>query len=237
MICKRFQFAFFCAALNLILLATASAAPTSQPATTQPGGADSPRALLETLHKSVVAMDVEAAVRCMPPDYRELMRPLLRVQVVWAGKGRAVFKLAEQRLGKEQAKVLRDRLAVDEVALSPLPQAIVDGKVDWDMIQIVIHGIEATVEVAGQLEGDLEMQQLGGRWYWMPAGLDLSKLARDADAIKGWECWAGPQIKVFDDFEAKLKAGKVTKENAMEELDKSLSAVFGHPTTSAGDDH
>jgi hypothetical protein len=210
--------AVLAAVFGLLLIGSASAATTSQPAS-QPG-ADSPRALLEKLDHSFRAMDVDVVAGCVVPELQDSIRQMMAAERTLRTKTKSTRQAVVDKFGKEVAgRVLpADRFELD----SPLHRAVKDGKVNWELIKITETGDEAAVEIDGDAEKDLAMKRVEGRWYAAPPGLTADKVKEMlADGLKDM----GDRAKAFDEFEKKVKSGAVTEKNIDEEFEKCMKTA------------
>ena len=97
-----------------------------------------------------------------------------------------------------------------------------NGKVNWQKVSVKQVGDRGEVVINGQTATNLAMRKINDKWYCEPAiekPADLTKQVQiNATIIRGYEA-----------FERKVKAGAVTRENAREEMFKSMAEAKPTP--------
>jgi exonuclease VII small subunit len=202
-------------------------------ATSQPvlPGAATPKEALERLGNGVSKLDVDLAVSSVAPDYQPGMRIMMVAMKQITTKSQAVKKTVAEKVDAETAeKLFKD---MDFTSKGPLMEASKDGKIDWDLIKITEDGDKATVKIGDEEQEDTNLRKIDGKWYVVPGKQSAKEMTKQAGQLAKMMDSMG---KALDVFEKNVKDGKVTKDNAQEELGKALMAVMTAAGKNGGDD-
>jgi len=177
------------------------------------------RSTVVAMHQAVSNKDYDAILACFAPDYRGSFRGILSASKDYSAKVIETAALIEQRVDAAPAQKLRKEVEETYRGLlpSPLEGATVDGKIQWERVQIDEQRDYATVEVDHHITPfgkKFELVRLSGSWYVTP---DESAKKFSADAKRMTHAYR-QFIKVLDRLQGKIKRGKVTKENIDQEL-------------------
>lgn len=178
-----------------------------------------PEAVTLVVVKALSTMDIEGVSVVVEPDYAKAVKAQGEAAKLGMAKIEALAAAVET-LDKEGGSMLRMMSGMAAEAGKQYAGLIKDGKLDTAKVKIQTTGDTATVT----MEGDSKPQtlvKLGGKWYVKSPEADKKPAEAQAEADKALAD-AQTKAKVIDELIAKIKSGKITKENVKEQVGKAM---------------
>jgi len=181
---------------------------------------DTPKELLETLEKAFQALDTDALAGCYLPQQQTSAKAVFTSVKKMKDKTDSVKKTVAGKLGKDVAEKLFEKNSIDR--FNQLACVTKDAKLDWGKIEIEEKGDTAEVflnRTGFRSDKILHLKKVNKKWY-----LQNDETRRELE--KGVEYATKLMdaiIKGLDLFDQSVKQGKVTKDNASDELQRAFS--------------
>ena len=133
----------------------------------------SPKALAASFHDAVESENYAAMLECAEPASQPEFDRILVAFRRSARKIRAVAKMIEEKIGRDEAEEYRTHLE-EFTEFRTLSEAVEGGKVDWSKVKFKVDGNRASATIGGETVG--LYKKIDGKWYI--AGSVESRFAR-----------------------------------------------------------
>lgn len=196
-------------------VATSAPAP-SQPASTPTSKIvveqSTVKGLIETLNAAGAARDVDTIAACIEPSVRETAKKILLLNLRIPAMQKPVFKAIDESFtpaSAQEVKLSDIFRGGEEKSLSPVVEAVKNGRIDWEKIKIAESEASASVAVNGG--APWYVKKIDGKWYSIPGGNHTE--AELLDAIKAMEKGMDILSKVYVQLEKGIRDGSITPAN------------------------
>jgi hypothetical protein len=184
-------------------------------------GAASPNELLRTMSRICNSSSARGAGELIHPDYRSFFVPLLEGLFKVHGQYRTLARLSEQKLTAQHASGFRDEgKQFDPAAMDPLSSATTNGNVDWSKVKWSDepNNRKRYEIVGGTDDDDGVIENINGRWYFVPGANDGQTLAQTKTQVASYSKHIDQVGKVLADLIAGLQDGSITQANFLQQV-------------------
>lgn len=182
-----------------------------------------PRELLESVHKATLNGEFKAITAMFHPAVRKILQPVLDIVATRYEVEAELGRLVREKVDKDRGEGILERAR--EPFERPLSGAIEHGEIQWDRVNIEIHGDKATVMIKGEADGTV-LTNVDGKWY-VHLPYELEDVKADLDELRE------STIKQTEAMKRLIKGVRndwiTTEEEFRREQERAMRKAFGLP--------